>query len=428
MTDRPDEEQAEHLLRELVPQVLGAVVRRFHDFAAAEDAVQEALIAAALQWPRDGLPANPRGWLIHVAARRMTDYLRSEEARRHRESESAAQSNWPPPDAGAPDGASQDDTLNLFFMCCHPSLTSSSAIALTLRAVGGLATVEIAHAFLLPEATMAQRISRAKQTIKASGVPFQMTTSRERAQRLSVVLHVLYLIFSEGYTASGGPHLQRLELAREAIRLARALHGLLPDDCEVAGLLALMLLTDARRAARTGPDEGLIPLSEQDRTLWDQAEIAEGVALLTATLSKGSVGAYQLQAAIAAVHDEAPSIQDTDWPQILVLYDLLKRMSDNPMVALNHAIVAAMVHDPSKGLELLRALDSDARIAGHHRLPAVRAHLLELAGNHQAAIKHYRIAADRATSLPERNYLITQAARLSETTPCTDGKIRGTDE
>jgi predicted RNA polymerase sigma factor len=358
----------------------------------------------------------------------MTDYLRSEEARRHRESESAAQSAWPPPDAGAQDEASQDDTLNLFFMCCHPSFTSSSAIALTLRAVGGLTTAEIAHAFLVPEATMAQRISRAKQTIKASGVPFQMPTRRERAQRLSAVLHVLYLIFSEGYTASGGPHLQRLELAREAIRLARALHGLLPDDCEVAGLLALMLLTDARRAARTGPDEGLIPLSEQDRTLWDQAEIAEGVALLTATLSKGSVGAYQLQAAIAAVHDEAPSIQDTDWPQILVLYDLLKRMSDNPMVALNHAIVAAMVHDPSKGLELLRALDSDARIAGHHRLPAVRAHLLELAGNHQAAIKHYRIAADRATSLPERNYLITQAARLSETTPCTDGKIRGTDE
>jgi predicted RNA polymerase sigma factor len=275
---------------------------------------------------------------------------------------------------------------------------------------------------------MAQRISRAKQAIKASGVPFEVPTTRERAQRLSAVLHVLYLIFSEGYTASGGPHLQRLELAREAIRLARALHGLLPDDCEVAGLLALMLLTDARRTARTGPDEGPIPLSEQDRTLWDRGEIAEGVALLTATFSKGSVGAYQLQAAIAAVHDESPSARDTDWPQILALYDLLMRMSDNPMVALNHAIAAAMVHGPAKGLELLSALDSDARIAGHHRVPAVRAHLLEMAGNHQAAIQNYRLAADQATSLPERNYLITQASRLSESTYCTDGRIRRTDE
>jgi len=414
VTVRPDEDQAEHLFRELAPQVLGAVVRRFHDFAAAEDAVQEALIAAALQWPRNGLPANPRGWLIHVAARRMMDYLRSEQARHHRESESVAQSAWPPPEAGAQDEAGHDDTLNLFFMCCHPSLTSSSAIALTLRAVGGLTTAEIAHAFLVPEATMAQRISRAKQTIKASGVPFEMPTTRERAQRLGSVLHVLYLIFSEGYTASGGPHLQRLELAREAIRLGRALHGLLPDDGEVAGLLALMLLTDARRAARTGPDEGLIPLSEQDRTLWDQVEIAEGVALLTATFSKGSVGAYQLQAAIAAVHDEAPSARDTDWPQILALYELLKRVSPSSMATLNHAIAAAMVHGPARGLELLKPLDSDARFSGHHRLDAVRAHLLEMLGDRDDAIKHYRTAARRTTSIPERNYLMTQAARLEE--------------
>jgi RNA polymerase sigma factor (sigma-70 family) len=406
--------RSEHLLRELVPQVLGAVTRRFHDFAAAEDAVQEALVAAALQWPREGVPDNPRGWLIQVAARRMTDYLRSEDARRRRESEVATQSGYMAPAPDLEYETDQDDTLTLVFMCCHPCLTPSSAIALTLRAVGGLNTAEIANAFLVPEATMAQRISRAKQSIKASGVPFQMPTSQERAERLRAVLHVLYLIFNEGYTSSFGPHLQRLELAREAVRLARSVHTLLPDDGEVAGLLALMLLTDARREARTGPDEELIPLNKQDRTLWDQAEISEGLALLTTALSKGAIGAYQLQAAIAAVHDEAARAEDTDWPQILALYELLKCMSDNPMVILNHAIAAAMVHGPSKGLELLRALDSDARIAGHHRLEAVRAHLLEMAADPQAAIIHYRIAASRATSIPERNYLFTQAARLSE--------------
>ncbi|MFZ0960343.1 MAG: sigma-70 family RNA polymerase sigma factor [Terriglobia bacterium] len=419
---------AEHLLRDLAPQVLGAVTRRFRDFAAAEDAVQEALIAATLQWPREGVPDNPRGWLIQVATRRMMDSLRSEEARRRRESEVATQSVYLAPATDLANEADQDDTLTLVFMCCHPSLSPSSAIALTLRAVGGLTTAEIAHAFLVPEATMAQRISRAKASIKASGVPFQMPTPQERAPRLRDVLHVVYLIFNEGYTSSAGPHLQRLELSREAIRLARSVHTLLPDDGEVAGLLALMLLTDARRAARTGSDEELIPLTRQDRTLWDQAEISEGIALLTAALSKGSIGAYQLQAAIAAVHDEAARPEDTDWPQILALYELLKRMSDNPMVALNHAIAAAMVHGPSQGLGLLRALDSDARIAGHHRLDAVRAHLLEMAGDYKAAITNYRIAANRATSLPERNYLITQAARLSESAPNEQGAMAGTDQ
>jgi len=416
MTTGPSEIPLEQLLRELTPQVLGAVTRRFHDFAAGEDAVQEALLAAATQWPREGVPDNPRGWLIQVAARRMTDYLRGEEARRRRESVVATGISA---EAPAPEGEAEveeDDTLTLFFMCCHPSLTSSSAIALTLRAVGGLTTPEIAKAFLVPEATMAQRISRAKQSIKASGVPFRLPTSQEQVERLRAVLHVLYLIFNEGYTSSAGPHLQRLELSHEAIRLARCVHALLPGGAEVAGLLALMLLTNARRAARTGPDEQLIPLTNQDRTLWDQAEIAEGVALLTAALSKGSIGPYQLQAAIAAVHDEAARAEDTDWPQILALYELLIGMFDNPMVALNHAIVAAMVHGPSKGLELLDALDSDARIAGHHRLSAVRAHLLEMAGDHEASITHYRLAANRATSVPERNYLITQAARLSEGT------------
>jgi RNA polymerase sigma factor (sigma-70 family) len=404
----------EHLLRELTPQVLGAVIRRFRDFAAAEDAVQEASLAAATQWPREGVPENPRAWLIQVASRRMTDYIRSETARRRRETAAALESDNVAHAVDIENEPDEDDTLILLFMCCHPALTSSSAIALTLRAVGGLTTAEIAHAFLTPEATMAQRISRAKQSIKASGVPFRLPTTQERDQRLRAVLHVLYLIFNEGYTSSVGPHLRRSELSGEAIRLARAVRNLLPDDGEVAGLLALMLLTDARREARTGPDGELIPLMKQDRTLWDQQEISEGVALITATLSKGSVGAYQLQAAIAAVHDEAARAEDTDWPQILALYDLLKRMSGSPMVMLNHAIAAAMVHGPAKGLELLNALDADGRLTGHHRLDAVRAHLLEMAGDHQAAIAHYQIAAGRTTSLPERNYLITQAARLRE--------------
>ena len=396
----------EHLLRELAPQVLGTVIRRFHEFAAAEDAVQEALIAASVEWPREGVPDHPRAWLIQVAGRRMIDYVRSETARRRRESAAALE-------LAAGSEPERDDTLILLFMCCHPALTSSSAIALTLRAVGGLTTAEIAKAFLVPEATMAQRISRAKQSIKESGVPFKMPASEERAQRLHAVLHVLYLIFNEGYTASGGAHLQRLDLSREAIRLARAVHGLLPGDAEVAGLLALMLLTDARRAARTGPDDELIPLTTQDRTLWDRAEIAEGTALLTTALAKGSVGSYQLQAAIAALHDEASRVEDTDWPQILALYELLKRMSNNPMVALNHAIAAAMVHGPQKGLDLLKALDSDTRVASHHRLDAVRGHLLEMAGDHESAIAHYRSAAAHTTSIPERNYLMTQAAKLS---------------
>ncbi len=404
----------EHLLRDLTPQVLGAVIRRFRDFAAAEDAVQEALLAAALQWPAEGVPDNPRAWLIQVAGRRMTDAIRAELARRRRETAVAVELEYLTPSAEIDTGAGQDDALILLFMCCHSALTPSSAIALTLRAVGGLTTAEIASAFLVPEATMAQRISRAKHSIKSSGVPFQLPGDAERAHRLSAVLHVLYLIFNEGYVASAGPHVQRLDLSREAIRLTRALRDLLPGDGEVAGLLALMLLTDARRAARTGPDEDLIPLTRQDRSKWDQAEIAEGIALITATLSKGSVGAYQLQAAIAAVHDEAARAEDTDWPQILVLYGLLQRMSDNPMVALNHAVAAAMVHGPPAGLDLLKALDQDGRLAGHHRLDAVRAHLLEMAGQPEAAIVHYRLAAARTSSLPERNYLLTQAARLGE--------------
>ncbi|MEO6195404.1 MAG: DUF6596 domain-containing protein [Thermoanaerobaculia bacterium] len=418
MTSRSLDVHTEHLLRDLAPRVLGALLRRFRDFGASEDAVQEALIAAATQWPREGVPANPRGWLIQVASRRIADHVRSEAARRRREE--IVVSLVPPEQqiamaAGGDGAAEKDDTLVLLFMCCHPALSTPSAIALTLRAVGGLRTSEIAAAFLVPEATMAQRISRAKQSIKASGVPFQMPTPEERAQRLGAVLHVLYLIFNEGYTASSGPELNRNDLSSEAIRLTRAVHGILPDDGEVAGLLALMLLTDARRAARTGPAGELIPLDEQDRSLWDRRAIAEGVALVTAALSGGSIGEYPLQAAIAAVHDEAARVEDTDWPQILALYGLLMRMSGNPMVTLNHAIATAMVHGPAAGLDLLKALDADERLAGHHRLDAVRAHLLERAGDREAAIAHFRKAAGRATSLPERNYLMMQAARLSDT-------------
>jgi len=413
---KPWDATSEHLLRELAPQVLGSVVRRFRDFCLAEDAVQEAMIAAFTQWPQEGIPENPRGWLIQVASRRVTDQVRSEIARRERETTVARESDIAAPTVEIePDmDMDPDDTLILLFMCCHPALTSSSAISLTLRAVGGLTTAEIANAFLVPEATMAQRISRAKQNIKTSGVPFRLPSPQERAERMPAVLHVLYLIFNEGYASSVGVHLQRLDLAREAIRLTRSAKTLLPQDAEVAGLLALMLLTDARRAARTGPDEELIPLNKQDRTLWDRAEILEGTDLLAAALAKGSVGLYQLQAAVAALHDEAARAEDTDWPQILALYELLKRVSPGPMVTLNHAIAAAMVHGPTKGLELLRVLDTESRLAGHYRLDAVRAHLLEMVGDHESAIKHYRIAASRTTSIPEQNYLMEQAARLNE--------------
>ncbi|MGB8439589.1 MAG: sigma-70 family RNA polymerase sigma factor [Candidatus Acidiferrales bacterium] len=403
----------EHLLREMTPQVLGIVVRRFRDFAAAEDAVQEASLAAATQWPRDGLPENPRAWLTQVAFRRVTDHIRSESARRRRESEAALEmEQLAPPPAPASD-SDEDDTLILLFMCCHPALTPASAIALTLRAVGGLTTAEIAHAFLVPEATMAQRISRAKQSVKDSDIPFQLPTSEERAQRLRAVLHVLYLIFNEGYTSSAGPHLRRADLSFEAVRLTRIVHHRQPNDTEVAGLLALMLLTDARRLARTGENRELIPLAQQDRALWDRQQIEEGVALLSATLPKGAVGPYQLQAAIAAVHDEAATAEDTDWPQILALYNLLKGMSNNPMVALNRAIAEAMVHGATKGLELLDALEDDPRVAENHRLDAVRAHLLELAGDESGAVRHYQAAAAKTGSLPEQNYLLAQAARLS---------------
>jgi RNA polymerase sigma factor (sigma-70 family) len=412
--DLPVTREIESLLRESAPQVLAALVRHNGRFDECEDAVQEALLAAATQWPAEGVPDNPRAWLIRVADRRLTDRWRSDHARRRREEtvvalDPDAERLGPPADV--PPAA--DDTLTLLYLCCHPVLTPPSRIALTLRAVGGLGTAQIARAFLVPESTMAQRISRAKRTLKATGDPFAPPPDTERAERLATVLHVLYLIFNEGYTATDGDELHRVELTAEAIRLARQVRALLPDDGEVAGLLALMLLTDARRPARAGPDGGLVPLAEQDRARWDHDAIREGVALVTDTLARAPLGPYQVQAAIAAVHDEAPSADETDWPQILALYEVLERFGANPMVALNHAVAAAMVHGPRAGLDLLDGLDADARIAGHHRLAAVRAHLLELAGERDAAIDAYRRAAHDTTSVPERRYLTDRAARLA---------------
>jgi RNA polymerase sigma factor (sigma-70 family) len=402
----------ENLLRQLAPQVLGAVVRRYGNFDTAEDAVQEALLAAATQWPSDGIPDNSKGWLITVAARRLTDLLRSEQARRRRE-DTVARWELPKQQADPIDSsADSDDTLILLFMCCHPALSAAAQIALTLRAVGGLTTAEVARAFLVSEATMTRRITRAKQQIKDSGIPFRLPARAERVERLGVVLHVLYLIFTEGYAATAGPSLHRVELSTEAIRLTRMVHKVLPDDGEVAGLLALMLLTDARRAARTNDTGELVPLAEQDRSLWNGDYIAEGVELITAALPRGIPGPYQLQAAIAAIHDEAPSAEETDWPQIKALYGLLLEMSDNPMVALNHAVAVAMADGPTAGLARVATLAGDKQLAEDHRLYAVRAHLLEMTGDTAAAREAYLAAARRATNLPQQRYLNRRAAML----------------
>jgi RNA polymerase sigma factor (sigma-70 family) len=400
----------EDLLRDLAPQVLGALVRRLGHFHEAEDAVQEAMLAASVQWPRDGLPDNPRGWLVKVAYHRMTDQLRSDSARRRREEAAPVELLAPPADV-AP---SQDDTLAMLFLCCHPALTPASQIPLTLRAVGGLTTEEIARAFLVPEATMAKRITRAKQRIKDSGVPFSAD-----AARLPSVLHTLYLIFNEGYAATSGEVSLRSELTGEAIRLTRLVHRILPADPEVTGLLALMLLTEARSPARVGFDGALIPMAAQDRSRWHRSLIAEGTALVSAALASApQFGPYLLQAALAAVHDEAARAEDTDWPQILALYQLLLAVSDTPVVRLNHAVAVAMVHGPAAGLALLPALEADESLTRTHRLDAVRAHLLELAGDHAAARVHYSSAARRTLSTPERRYLEAKVAALSADGEC----------
>jgi RNA polymerase sigma factor (sigma-70 family) len=406
------ETDVENLLRQLAPQVLGAVVRRYGHFDVAEDAVQEAMLAAATQWPGEGLPDNPKAWLITVAARRLTDLLRSEQARRHREDTVARWQVLGQQTGAAERPDNSDDTLILLFMCCHPALSPLSQIALTLRAVGGLTTAEVARAFLVSEATMTRRISRAKQQIKDSGVPFRLPARAERAERFAVVLHVLYLIFTEGHAATSGGSLYRVELSTEAIRLTRLVHQLVPADAEVSGLLALMLLTDARRHARTTANGELVPLADQDRALWDADKIAEGVALITAALPRGTAGPYQLQAAIAAIHDEAPSAAETDWPQIKALYEVLLQISNNPVIALNHAVAVAMADGPISGLQRLETLATDKQLAEDHRLYAVRGHLLEMSGETAAACEAYRAAARRARNLPQQRYLIGRATRL----------------
>ncbi len=417
----------DELVRKLAPQVLAALVRRYGHFDLAEDAVQEALLAAARQWPDEGVPDNPRAWLVTVASRRLTDRLRSEESRARREETAFAMiptgaRHAAPADAEQP--AEHDDTLTLLYLCCHPALSAPSQAALTLRAVGGLTTAEIARAFLVPEATMAQRISRAKQTVKKAGARFELPPEAERGERTRVVQHVLYLVFNEGYTASSGPDLVRTDLTAEAVRLTREVRRLLPDDADTAGLLALMLLTDARRAARTGADGELVPLAEQDRSLWDREFVAEGVALVAEALGKGEVGPYQLQAAIAAVHDEAPSDAETDWPQVLGLYDLLEQVAPGPMVALNRVVAVARVHGPRAGLAVLDKL-AEGALRGHHRVAAVRAHLLEEAGDGDAARTAYEEAAKLTASVPERRYLTRRADRLAAAGPPRPGGAQG---
>jgi RNA polymerase sigma factor (sigma-70 family) len=406
--------ETEDLLRRLAPQVLGAVVRRYGNFDLAEDAAQEALLAASVQWPKDGLPDNPRAWLITVASRRLTDLLRSEQARRQREDTVA---RWAPIEPSAPRPDQQpagdiDDTLVLLLLCCHPSLPAASQIALTLRAVGGLSTAEIARALLGSEQTVTRRITRAKKTIKDSGVPFAVPSPGELEGRLNAVLRVLYLIFNEGYAGTAGTALIRVDLAQEAIRLARTLQAARPGDSEVAGLLALMLLIHARHRARTAPDGSLVPMAEQDRGQWDRDAISEGIALVTAALPRGPVGTYQLQAAIAAVHDEAESPEATDWRQIAALYGVLLRLDDNPVVALNHAVAVSMVAGPRAGLELVQRLAADTRINADRRFHAVRGHLLEMAGDPAAALEAYRAAARAATNLQQQRYLNQQISRL----------------
>jgi RNA polymerase sigma factor (sigma-70 family) len=398
----------EGLLRDLAPQALGAVVRRYGHFDTAEDAVQEALIAAATQWPRDGVPDNPRAWLIAVAARRLTDLLRNEQARQRRED------TWllPATSPAADDLDDADDTLILLFMCCHPALTPEQQIALTLRSVAGLTTQEIARAFMVPDPTVGQRITRAKQRVRTSGVPFRLPA--DHAERLATVLRVLYLIFTEGYASTAGPRAYREELSTEAVRLTRVVHRLLPHESEVAGLLALMLLTDARRSARVGTDGALVPLESQDRSLWRQDMVREGVDLVTAAMSSGPPGPYQVQAAIAALHDEAPTAAETDWPQIEALYGVLMSLAPNPMTALNHAVAVARSRGPEAALPLVDELAKDKRLADHHRLHAVRAHLLELAGELAEATSAYRKAASLTRSLPEQRYLNMKAAALAQ--------------
>jgi RNA polymerase sigma factor (sigma-70 family) len=406
--------EIEDLLRELAPQVLGALLRRHGALDVCEDAVQEALFSAAKDWPAEGLPDYPRAWLITVANRRLIDLVRSESARRRREERILL--GAPPAESlqefDEDGSAGRDDTLVLLLLCCHPALTPPSQIALTLRAVGGLTTAEIASAFFVPESTMAQRISRAKQTIREAGTTFSMPPPEELDQRLRAAMHVLYLVFNEGYTTTSGLSIHRPDLTREAIRLTRELRNLRPDDNEIAGLLALLILTEARRAARTTPTGDLIPLAEQDRNCWDRNLIREGVELVSEALASGPIGPYQLQAAIAAVHDEAASAEDTDWSEVLALYETLERIAPNPMATINRAVAVGMVLGPRAGLDLLATIDTDTRIANHHLLYAVRGHLLEMAGHTEEAANSFESASRRTASVPEKRYLTARSLGL----------------
>jgi RNA polymerase sigma factor (sigma-70 family) len=396
-------------LRAAAPSALAVLVRRYGDFEACEDAMQEALISASAQWPRDGVPDSPRAWLVQVASRRYIDQVRSDVARRRRESLAV---DLEPPPTPVP---AVDDTLALFLLCCHPALTTPSQIALTLRAVGGLTTAEIARSLLVPEATIAQRISRAKARIKASDEGFRMPRADELESRLGALRSVLYLVFTEGHTASSGDRLARVDLSAEAIRLTRQLHDADPDASgETTGLLALMLLTDARRAARTDDAGAIVPLDEQDRSGWDRAMIDEGVALVSAVLDRAPIGPYQLQAAIAAVHDEADSTATTDWLEILGLYDLLARLAPSPMVTLGRIVALAMVQGPEAGLAALDRAEAqrDGGLTDHHRTWAVRAHLLEQSGSTDAASLAFAEAARRTLNGPEQRYLASKAERL----------------
>lgn len=412
MTD-PDE-PVEELVRKLAPQLLAALIRRGADFAAAEDATQEALLAATLQWPGEGLPDHPLGWLVRVGSRRLIDRLRSDLARAEREHRTVRLDEVTRPAEGAP---GVDDTVTLLVLCCHPALTRPSQVALTLRAVAGLTTAQIARAFLVPEATMAQRISRAKARLRDAGARFVAPTAEEAPARLGAVLDVLYLVFNEGYTASEGTRVHDIALTREAIRLTRLLRESLRGPWpglrdETTGLLALMLLTEARSPARTTPDGSLVPLADQDRARWDRSMIEEGVDLLTRTLRQGTLGPHQIRAAIAAVHAEASTWEQTDWMQIVVLYRTLDTMSPSPVVTLNLAVAAAMVHGPATGLRMTEPLLEDARMRRHHRLHAVRAHLFEEAGEVEAARTAYERAAQLTSSIPEQRYLNSRRERL----------------
>jgi RNA polymerase sigma factor (sigma-70 family) len=403
----------EEVWRRSVPEVLAALMRSSGDFDAAEDALQEAMIAAARLWQTDGLPDNPKAWLIRVASRRLVDQWRSERARAGREElvvRRDAVDQLVAPAADHPLGGERDDSLALLLLCCHPALTPPSQVALTLRAVAGLTTGQIARAFLVPEATMAQRISRAKGRLRQVGARFTVPAVGELPDRVAAATQVLYLVFTEGHTSTSGAELYDRLLADEAIRLTRRLHECVPDDSEVTGLLSLMLLTDARRAARGRSDGSLVPLAEQDRARWDRTGIHEGIRLIERALPTGPVGPFQLQAAIAAVHSEAARPEDTDWRQIEILYSMLQDLAPSPVITLNHSVAVAMVDGPRAGLSMLDPLLLDAQLRRHHRLHAVRGHLLEMDGRDEEARQAYAMAARLTTSIPEQRYLNAKAA------------------